>query len=96
LSGGARIARVFHERFPFELIKMETDEKTLRREISFAIRNIHGVRVGLFTPDQAFEAVTRRLIEKLLAPCIKAADMVSSEIIDIINEISKDMDRFPR
>uniref|UniRef100_A0A8C2EJ52 dynamin GTPase n=1 Tax=Cyprinus carpio TaxID=7962 RepID=A0A8C2EJ52_CYPCA len=44
LSGGARINRIFHERFPFELVKMEFDEKELRREISYAIKNIHGVR----------------------------------------------------
>uniref|UniRef100_A0A669QCY6 dynamin GTPase n=1 Tax=Phasianus colchicus TaxID=9054 RepID=A0A669QCY6_PHACC len=49
LSGGARINRIFHERFPFELVKMEFDEKELRREISYAIKNIHGIR-GLFSP----------------------------------------------
>uniref|UniRef100_A0A4W4HPR2 dynamin GTPase n=1 Tax=Electrophorus electricus TaxID=8005 RepID=A0A4W4HPR2_ELEEL len=35
LSGGARINRIFHERFPFELVKMEFDEKELRKEISY-------------------------------------------------------------
>lgn len=44
LCGGAKINRLFHERFPFELVKMEFDEKTMRREISFAIRNTHGSR----------------------------------------------------
>jgi Dynamin central region len=43
LSGGAKINRLFHERFPFEIVKMEIDEKELRREIAFAIRNIHGL-----------------------------------------------------
>lgn len=43
LSGGAKINRLFHERFPFEIVKMEFDEKELRREIAFAIRNIHGM-----------------------------------------------------
>ncbi|KAJ3601222.1 hypothetical protein NHX12_032195 [Muraenolepis orangiensis] len=42
LSGGAKINRIFHERFPFELIVF--DEKELRREISHAIKNVHGVR----------------------------------------------------
>ena len=55
LSGGAKINRIFHERFPFELVKMECNEKEMRREISFAIRNINAVRTGLFTPDLAFE-----------------------------------------
>ncbi|KAA8584545.1 hypothetical protein FQN60_008330, partial [Etheostoma spectabile] len=44
LSGGARINRIFHERFPFELVKMEFNEKELRKEISYAIKNIHGIR----------------------------------------------------
>lgn len=44
LSGGAKINRIFHERFPFELVKVEIVETELRREISYAIRNIHGIR----------------------------------------------------
>ncbi|EAW90919.1 dynamin 3, isoform CRA_e [Homo sapiens] len=46
LSGGAKINRIFHERFPFEIVKMEFNEKELRREISYAIKNIHGIRQG--------------------------------------------------
>lgn len=49
LSGGAKINRLFHERFPFEIVKMEFDEKELRREIAFAIRNIHGQHCILFS-----------------------------------------------
>lgn len=30
----------------------EYDERQLRREITYAIKNIHGVRSGLFTPDE--------------------------------------------
>uniref|UniRef100_A0A8C9FH42 Dynamin 2 n=1 Tax=Pavo cristatus TaxID=9049 RepID=A0A8C9FH42_PAVCR len=65
LSGGARINRIFHERFPFELVKMEFDEKDLRREISYAIKNIHGVRhVGqrqLIKVTEALSAVVEAL-----------------------------------
>ena len=42
LSGGAKINRIFNERFPFELVKIEFDEKELRREITYAIKNTHG------------------------------------------------------
>ncbi|KAG8013955.1 Dynamin-3, partial [Nibea albiflora] len=63
LSGGAKINRIFHERFPFELVKMECDEKEMRREISYAIKNIHGIRTGLFTPDMAFEAIVKKQLE---------------------------------
>lgn len=44
LSGGARINRLFHERFPFEIVKIEIDEKEMRREIAVTIRNIRGVK----------------------------------------------------
>ena len=44
LTGGAKINRIFHERFPFELVKQEFDEKQLRREIAILITNLHGVR----------------------------------------------------
>nr|KAF6484074.1 dynamin 1 [Rousettus aegyptiacus] len=64
LSGGARINRIFHERFPFELVKMEFDEKELRKEISYAIKNIHGIRTGLFTPDLAFEATVKKQLQQ--------------------------------
>lgn len=67
LSGGAKMNRLFHERFPFEIVKMEFDEKELRREIAFAIRNIHGIRVQLRPTIVSvllynFFAVTGRLI----------------------------------
>uniref|UniRef100_A0A452VCW3 dynamin GTPase n=1 Tax=Ursus maritimus TaxID=29073 RepID=A0A452VCW3_URSMA len=84
LSGGARINRIFHERFPFELVKMEFDEKELRREISYAIKNIHGIRTGLFTPDLAFEATVKKQVQKLKEPSIKCVDMVVSDLSRIL------------
>lgn len=45
LCGGAKINSLFHERFPFEIVKMEFDENELRKEIAIAICNIHGIRV---------------------------------------------------
>lgn len=96
LSGGARINRIFHERFPFELVKMELDEKALRREISYAIRNIHAIRVGLFTPDLAFEAICKTQISRLKEPSIKCIDMVVAELSKVINNCSVKMQRYPR
>uniref|UniRef100_A0AAQ5X7S9 Interferon-induced GTP-binding protein Mx n=1 Tax=Amphiprion ocellaris TaxID=80972 RepID=A0AAQ5X7S9_AMPOC len=86
LSGGAKINRIFHERFPFELVKMEFDEKELRKEISYAIKNIHGVRTGLFTPDMAFEAIVKKQIIKLKEPCLKCIDMVIQELINTVRQ----------
>ncbi|KAK7165602.1 hypothetical protein R3I93_005615 [Phoxinus phoxinus] len=96
LSGGARINRIFHERFPFELVKMEFDEKELRREISYAIKNIHGVRTGLFTPDLAFEAIVKKQIVKLKEPCLKCVDLVVCELATLILKCTEKLNSYPQ
>ena len=89
LSGGARINRVFHERFPFELVKLQFDEKSIRRKIGFAIKNVYGVRSGLFTPDMAFESIVKEQIERLKTPAIMCVDMVINEINGIIKKCTE-------
>ncbi|XP_033239226.1 dynamin isoform X15 [Drosophila pseudoobscura] len=96
LSGGAKINRIFHERLRFEIVKMACDEKELRREISFAIRNIHGIRVGLFTPDMAFEAIVKRQIALLKEPVIKCVDLVVQELSVVVRMCTAKMGRYPR
>ncbi|KAK9519243.1 hypothetical protein VZT92_021984 [Zoarces viviparus] len=96
LSGGARINRIFHERFPSELVKLESDERTLRREINYAIRNIHGVRTGLFTPDMAFEAIVKKQISMLQEPCVQFVDMVSQELVTTVYQCINELSSFPK
>ncbi|EMP39511.1 Dynamin-2 [Chelonia mydas] len=109
LSGGARINRIFHERFPFELVKMEFDEKDLRREISYAIKNIHGIRqvseqeifrasnaTGLFTPDLAFEAIVKKQVVKLKEPCLKCVDLVIQELINTVRQCTSKLGSYPK
>lgn len=71
-------------RLRFEIVKMSCDEKELRREISFAIRNIHGIRVGLFTPDMAFEAIVKKQIAQLKEPVLKCVDLVVIELSNVV------------
>merc|ERR1711971_106309 len=96
LSGGAKINRLFHERFPYEIVRMEFDEKELRREIAFAIRNIHGIRVGLFTPDMAFEAIVKKQIARMKEPSIKCIDLVVQELSNVVRTVAEKMSRYPR
>ncbi|XP_026208208.1 dynamin-2a isoform X1 [Anabas testudineus] len=96
LSGGAKINRIFHERFPFELVKIVFDEKELRREISHAIKNVHGVRTGLFTPDLAFEVIVKKQIIKLKTPCLKCIDLVIQELINTFRQCSNKLNSYPR
>ncbi|XP_016519704.1 dynamin-1-like isoform X1 [Poecilia formosa] len=95
LSGGAKINRVFHERFPFELVKLEGDEKTLRKEISYAIKNIHGIRTGLFTPDMAFETIVKRQIAQIKEPCQKCVDLVISELVNTVRQCTSKLAQYP-
>ncbi|XP_030215292.1 dynamin-1 isoform X3 [Gadus morhua] len=95
LSGGAKINRVFHERFPFDLVKLECDEKTLRKEISYAIKNIHGIRTGLFTPDMAFETIVKRQIAQIKEPCQKCVDMVISELVNTVRQCTLKLAQYP-
>ncbi|XP_075889256.1 dynamin-2 isoform X2 [Nelusetta ayraudi] len=96
LLGGARINRIFHERFPLELFKIVFDEKELRREISHAIKNVHGVRTGLFTPDLAFEAIVKKQIVKLKTPCLKCIDLVIQELINTVRQCTNKLGSYPR
>ena len=41
---------------------------------------LEGVKVGLFTPGEAFEVVARRRIQKLKEPATKIVSLVSEEI----------------
>ncbi|XP_017774818.1 PREDICTED: dynamin isoform X2 [Nicrophorus vespilloides] len=96
LSGGAKINRLFHERFPFEIVRIEIDEKDMRHEIAFAIRNTLGIRVGLFTPDMAFEAIVKKQISRLKEPSIKCVDLVVQELTNVVRVCTDRMSRYPR
>ena len=69
-------------------MQQEFDEKELRREITFAIKNTHGVRSGLFTPDIAFEAIVKKQISKLKEPAIKCVDLVLTELANLTHKLT--------
>ncbi|XP_041646908.1 dynamin 3a isoform X2 [Cheilinus undulatus] len=96
LSAGARINRIFHVHLPYELVKLESDEKKLRREINYAIRNIHGVRTGLFTPNMAFEAIVKKQISRLKGPCFKFVDLVRQELTKTVYQCINKLNAFPK
>jgi|FrelakmetLWP11LW_1041352.scaffolds.fasta_scaffold338965_1 hypothetical protein len=43
-----------------------------------------GVRVGLFTPDMAFEAIVKKQIARLKEPSIKCIDLVVQELTNVV------------
>ena len=67
---------------------MDFDEKELRREITYAIKNTHGIRSGLFTPDIAFEVIVKKQVEKLKEPSLKCVDLVITELTNLIHKLT--------
>lgn len=53
-----------------------------------------GVRVGLFTPDRAFDMVTKAQINKLKPPSIKLVDLVCQELMSISREITTKVEKW--
>lgn len=43
-----------------------------------------GIRVGLFTPDLAFEAIVKKQISRLKEPCLKCIDLVVLELTNVV------------
>ena len=51
-----------------------------------------GVRLGLFTPDRAFDQVTKAQILKLKPTSIKLVDLVCNEMMSIAREVTGKVD----
>eukprot|EP00051_Salpingoeca_urceolata_P001466 m.41213 g.41213 ORF g.41213 m.41213 type:complete len:829 (+) comp11438_c1_seq2:158-2644(+) len=96
LQGGAKIARIFQERYPFDVQKLELDERSFRKQIAFAIKNTHGARCGLFTPNLSFDLISQRMIQRLLEPTTKCVDLVSHELHELVGNITEPMGKFPK
>lgn len=45
---------------------------------------ITGIRVGLFTPDMAFEAIVKKQIDRLKEPSLKCVDLVVQELSNVV------------
>ena len=70
-KGGAKINRIFYEKFMFELARLNTDEKALHSKIGKAILNAQGIRTGLFTPKMAFDGIVNDQITDIRSPIMK-------------------------
>ena len=74
--------------FEIWFCQVDFDEKELRREITYAIKNTHGIRSGLFTPDIAFEVIVKKQVEKLKEPSLKCVDLVITELTNLIHKLT--------
>lgn len=53
-------------------------------DINITIRNIHGIRCGLYSPQMAFEKFTEKQIQKLKSPITLIIDLVIEELMTAV------------
>ncbi|OAF70567.1 IFN-inducible antiviral protein MxE [Intoshia linei] len=81
-SAGVKIYNIFHCKFIDCLKYREENEQDIRKEIETAIKNFHGLRVGIFIPDLAFETIVKNRINQLLDPSLQILSEITSIIMD--------------
>lgn len=87
LSGGARIAFVFHELYkngvgavdPFDSVK-DVDIRTI-------LYNSGGSRPAVFVGATAFELITKQQIRRLEEPSLKCVSLVYDELVRILTQL---------
>lgn len=50
---------------------------------------ILGIRVGLFTPDMAFDAIVKKQIDKLKEPSLKCIDLCVQELSNVVRQTTE-------
>ena len=50
---------------------------------------IIGIRVGLFTPDMAFEAIVKSQIGRIREPSLKCIDLVVNELTNVVRAVTE-------
>ena len=63
------------------------------KSISYILSPSPGIRVGLFTPDMAFEAIVKKQIGRLKEPSLKCIDLVVQELNNVVRMVSEKVDR---
>eukprot|EP01129_Flabellula_baltica_P011241 TRINITY_DN4876_c0_g1_i1.p1 TRINITY_DN4876_c0_g1~~TRINITY_DN4876_c0_g1_i1.p1 ORF type:complete len:717 (+),score=179.00 TRINITY_DN4876_c0_g1_i1:14-2164(+) len=95
LYGGARINYIFSENFGNCINMIDALDGLTTDDIRTAIRNATGPRNALFIPENAFELLVKRQIERLEEPSLECVDQVFDELLRIVNQIeSPELVRF--
>lgn len=81
-------------RLPTEITKIAEDKKKLLAQMNITIRNIHGIRCGLNSPQMAFETFTSKQIERLKDPIKICIDLVMEELCVAVGNCTEEVSKF--
>ncbi len=98
LEGGARVHYVLQEIFVKGLCSLDPTHQLSEEDIRTAIQNAAGTKAVLLLPEEPFEILARKAIEKMSDPCHQAAKLVYDELNTLTSncvrrEVSK---QFPK
>ncbi|KAI9221628.1 Dynamin central region-domain-containing protein [Blastocladiella britannica] len=87
LSGGARIAYVFHELFSNGIKSIDPFDQVKDADIRTIMYNAGGSKPALFVGTQAFEVLVKQQIKRLEDPSLKCVTLVFEELTRIVNTL---------
>lgn len=87
LSGGARIAFVFHEIFTNAIKSMDPFDEIKDVDIRTLLYNSSGSTPALFVATPAFEVLIKQQIRRLEEPSLKCVAMIYDELLRILTQI---------
>lgn len=65
---------------PNDISKVHLNEDKSILEINYAIKNLYGIEINLYTPFKAFQVMVRKQITLLEDPIINSIDLVIEEL----------------
>lgn len=87
LSGGARIAFVFHELFANGVRAVDPFDQVKDVDIRTILYNSSGSSPALFVGTQAFEVIVKQQIRRFEDPSLRCVALVYDELLRILNNI---------
>ncbi|EFP89860.2 vacuolar protein sorting-associated protein 1 [Puccinia graminis f. sp. tritici CRL 75-36-700-3] len=96
LSGGARIAFVFHELFSNGVKQLDPYDQVKDGDIRTILYNSSGSSPALFVGTTAFEVIVKQQIKRLEDPALKCSSLVYDELIRILTQLLNKNQGFKR
>lgn len=87
LSGGARIAFVFHEIFSNGIQAIDPFDEVKDSDIRTILYNSSGPSPSLFMGTAAFEVIVKQQIKRLEDPSLKCVSLIYDELVRILNQL---------
>ncbi len=96
IVGGARITYVMHDIFQKAIERVDPNEDLDVNEVRTMMRNLSGIKSGLFVPQDTFELLIRRQIGRLEGPALQCCELVEAELVSLSEDPNlKELSRYP-